>query len=64
MNRKTTHKIESLVMVDGELMTVSSVVREVNRLNRSPIGDAQDVALACMVWVLKELRRRYGPSES
>ena len=64
MNRKTTthlsQKIEDLMSVDGQLMSLSSVVREINRLNGRPIGDAQDVAKACMVYVLKELRRAHG----
>jgi hypothetical protein len=62
MNKKTTrnlsHKTDSLVMVDGQLLSLTSVVQEINRLNGRPIGDAQDVAKACMVYVLRELRRR------
>ena len=61
MNRKIgrhlSHKIDNLVMVDGELMAVSQLVQEINRLNKRPIGNTDEVALASMVWVLKALRR-------
>lgn len=58
--RHQSQKSDSLVMVDGQLLSLTSVVQEINRLNGRPIGDAQDVAKACMVYVLKELRERHG----
>ena len=61
MNRKPSrhlsHKID-MVMVDGELLSVSELVWEINRLNGRPIGDVNEVALASMVAVLKGLRRK------
>lgn len=60
MRTKPTQKIDSMVMVDGEVMSVTSLVREINRLNKRPIGDLTEVAISSMVYVLKELRRRHG----
>ena len=51
-----------MVMVDGQLLSIESLVRQINRLNGRPIGNVQEVALASMVFVLKELRRHGSQS--
>lgn len=64
MSKKTSRNlaldVNSLVQVDGQLLSLTSVVREINRLNSRPIGDGQDVAKACMVYVLKVLRSNHA----
>jgi len=57
-SRHLSQKIENLVQVDGQLLTLGEVVREINDLNVRPVGDVHEVALASMIFVLKELRRR------
>ena len=57
-SRHLSQKIENLVQVDGQLLTLGEVVREINELNGRPVGDVHDVALASMVAVLKGLRRK------